>query len=151
MDPSKFWYPWCPCFGGPPTRDGAFDVLLRGSQRLITDLERADKWGQWMIYGGLAMFGLACLWTVYKRILRGPLGLVFWASTKALGLTLAFVRLREVAVVDKTEVNVDQLAEMGFQEDVTTEPLWSAGFEDDSLETVTVTMEIDETPEVVNA
>jgi hypothetical protein len=83
--------------------------------------------------------------------LRGPLGLVFWASTKALGLTLAFVRLREVAVVDKTEVNVDQLAEMGFQEDVTTEPLWSAGFEDDSLETVTVTMEIDETPEVVNA
>jgi Sec20 len=130
---------------------GAFDVLLRGSQRLITDLERADKWDRWMIYGGLAMFGLACLWIVYKRILRGPLGLVFWVSTKALGLTSALARPLEVAVVNKAEVNVGPLTETGFKEDITTELLWSEGVENDSLETVTVTMEIDETPEVVHA
>jgi protein transport protein SEC20 len=129
---------------------GAFDVLLRGSRRLIIELERADKWDRWMIYGGLAIFGLACLWIVYKRILRGPLGLVFWASTKALGLGSAFARPREVAVVGKTQVKVDRLTETGFKEDIRTEPLWSEGFEDDGLETVTVTMDIDETPEVAN-
>src|SRR5208282_2747118 len=37
-----------------------FDMLLRGSKRLIVELERADKWDRWMIYGGLAMFGLTC-------------------------------------------------------------------------------------------
>lgn len=63
----------------------AFDVLLRGSKRLIIELEQADKWDRWMIYGGLAVFGLTCLWIVYKRILRGPLGLVIWATGKAFG------------------------------------------------------------------
>ena len=63
-----------------------FDVLLRGSKRLIIELEGADKWDRWMIYGGLAMFGLTCLWIVYKRILRGPLGLVMWVAGKALAL-----------------------------------------------------------------
>ena len=62
-----------------------FDVLLRGSKRLIVELERADKWDRWLIYGGLAIFGLTCLWIVYKRILRGPLRFVFWAAGKALG------------------------------------------------------------------
>jgi Sec20 len=63
----------------------AFDVLLRGSKRLIIELEQADKWDRWMIYGGLAIFGLTCLWIVYKRILRGPLGLMMWATGKVFG------------------------------------------------------------------
>ena len=63
----------------------AFDVLLRGSRRLILELERADKWDRWMIYAGLCMFGLTCLWIIYKRLLRGPLGLIFWTFEKALG------------------------------------------------------------------
>ena len=99
------------------------------------------------------MFGLTCLWIVYKRILRGPLGLMFWASTKALGLTSGFAKRGQanVAVVDDVEVKTKELTETGFQEAMTTEPLWSEGFEDDTIETVTVTVEIDEeTPEVAN-
>jgi Sec20 len=128
----------------------AVNVLLRGSRRLITELERADKWDRWMIYVGLAIFGLACLWIVYKRVLRCPLGLVFWASTKALGLSSAFARPWEVVVVGNAKVNVNRLTETGFQEDITTKPLWSEGFEDDTLESMTVTMEIDGTPEIAN-
>jgi hypothetical protein len=49
------------------------------------ELERADKWDRWSIYGGLAVFGLVCLWIVYKRILRGPVGLIIWGFGKAFG------------------------------------------------------------------
>jgi protein transport protein SEC20 len=62
----------------------AFDVLLHGSKRLINELERADYWDRWLIYIGLAIFGLTCLWIIYKRILRRPLGLIIWAVHKAI-------------------------------------------------------------------
>ena len=75
-----------------------FDVLLRGSKRLIIELEGADKWDRWMIYGGLAMFGLTCLWIVYKRILRGPLGLVMWVVGKALGSGAVTSKAKESVV-----------------------------------------------------
>jgi protein transport protein SEC20 len=61
----------------------AFDVLLKGSKRLITELERADYWDRWLIYISLTIFGLTCLWITYKRILRGPLGLMIWVGRKA--------------------------------------------------------------------
>jgi hypothetical protein len=38
-----------------------------------------------MIYAGLAVFGLTCLWITWKRLLRGPVGLVIWGVGKALG------------------------------------------------------------------
>jgi protein transport protein SEC20 len=59
-----------------------FDVLLKGSKRLIIELERADYWDRWLIYIGLTIFGLTCLWITYKRILRGPLGLMIWVGRK---------------------------------------------------------------------
>jgi hypothetical protein len=50
--------------------------------------------------------------------------------------------------ISKAEVKVEKLTETGFQED---EPLWSDGFGDDSLETATVAVQVDEeTAEVVN-
>jgi len=66
-------------------RYSAFDVLLNGSKRLIIELERADKWDRWMIYAGLAVFGLVCMWILYKRLLRGPLGLILWGARKIVG------------------------------------------------------------------
>jgi hypothetical protein len=53
-------------------------------------------------------------------------------------------------VVGNAKVNVKRLTETGFLEDITTEPLWSEGLEDDTLESMTVTMEIDGTPEIAN-
>ena len=106
-------------------RYGAFDVLLRGSKKLIIELERADKWDRWMIYGGLAMFGLTCLWIVYRRLLRGPLGLLFWVVTKAVGAGTVVSRKGEARVVgsaERGEVKVGKLVDTGFQ-DSTTEVL----------------------------
>lgn len=64
---------------------GTFDVLLRGSKRLIVELELADKWDRWSIYGALAVFGLVCLWIVYKRIFRFPVGMIIWGVRKCFG------------------------------------------------------------------
>ena len=64
---------------------GAFDVLLRGSKRLIVELESANKWDRWSIYCGLAIFLLVCLWILYKRILSGPVGLIIWGFGRAFG------------------------------------------------------------------
>jgi hypothetical protein len=38
-----------------------------------------------MIYAGLAMFGLTCLWIAYKRLFRGPLGFILWTAAKLMG------------------------------------------------------------------
>ena len=38
-----------------------------------------------MIYAGLAVFGLVCMWILYKRLLRGPLGLILWGARKIVG------------------------------------------------------------------
>ena len=92
---------------------------------MIIELERADKWDRWMIYGGLAMFGLTCLWIVYKRLLRGPLGLVLWVATKAVGAGAVVSRkgpARVVGSAEKGEVKVGKLVDTGFQ-DNTIEPL----------------------------
>ena len=64
----------------------AFDVLLTGSRKLIRELESADKWDRWMIYGGLGVVALTCVWIVYKRVLRGPLGLVVWGVVRLWGV-----------------------------------------------------------------
>lgn len=131
-----------------------FDVLLRGSKRLIIELERADKWDRWMIYGGLAVFGLTCLWIVYKRILRGPLGLVIWGVGKVLGSGTAVSSVGKVATSNigknfvsagKSEVKMkSDLKETGFEAPDKSEALWSEGFEETFTEVVTVTIEVDE-------
>jgi hypothetical protein len=109
----------------------AFDGLLRGSKRLIIELESADKWDRWMIYGGLAMFGLTCLWIVYKRIVRGPLGLVMWVAGKALGSGSVSSRSKEnAASIPKSEVKTDKLMQTGFDASDKEEALWSEGFDD---------------------
>lgn len=137
---------------------GAFDVLLRGSKRLIVELERADKWDRWSIYGGLAVFGLTCLWIVYKRILRGPLGLIIWGIGKAVGQGAVVTTVSNSAVKSKlsnvmgTEKGsvkmTGKVMEARF-EMPTEEALWNEDFVDDvvtEIDTVTVTVEVaDET------
>ena len=39
-----------------------------------------------MIYGGLGLFASVCSWILYKRLLRGPLGLLFWVFWKTVGM-----------------------------------------------------------------
>lgn len=128
---------------------GAFDVLLRGSKRLINELEQADKWDRWMIYGGLAIFGLTCLWIIYKRILRGPLGLIIWAGEKVLGFGPAVSSIGHVLSSDMTTpvitpiyTNVemkDSLVDSDFTGFYTDEPGWTEA-EDIVTEVVTVTI-----------
>jgi len=141
-----------------------FGTVLAGSKRLIGELERADKWDRWSIYGGLAVFGATCSWIAYKRLLRGPLGLIIWMFTKmmsvgkggstAVGSGLSSVKMSEVPTIGG--ISVDTRVEMGMTGDVVTEtvfvapmesgePLWSEGIEpDDVVEYVTVTVEVDD-------
>jgi Sec20 len=116
----------------------AFDVLLTGSRKLIRELESADKWDRWMIYGGLGVFALTCAWIVYKRVLRGPLGLVVWGVGKALGSGRSeMAGAREVEGVQvkgvKVTVEIPELKETGFGEGKEHEILWREGMLPDEV------------------
>jgi len=125
---------------------GAFDVLLRGSKKLIVELEQADKWDRWMIYGGLLVFGMTCLWIIYKRILRGPLGLVIWGAGKIFGSSgaVSSVAAWSSATAAKVEATTSAIVETRF--DGVGGVLWSEALKpegDPVTEYVTVTVEVD--------
>jgi hypothetical protein len=123
---------------------------------LIVELERADKWDRWSIYGGLAVFGLVCLWIVYKRILRGPVGLIIWGFGKAFGQGAAVTSVsRGLVKSTVSSVTGTGMGRVDMKEDAMEtgfeipkeEALWSEGFEDDvvtEIDTVTVTVEVTE-------
>ena len=107
-----------------------------------------------MIYGGLAMFGLTCLWIIYKRILRGPLGLIIWVAIKVFGTGASVSSIGKVMSTNnagkpiiapsptKIVETKDSLIDTGFEALQTDEALWSEGFEPDVVtEIVTVTIE----------
>lgn len=129
---------------------GAFDVLLRGSKKLIVELEQADKWDRWMIYGGLLVFGMTCLWIIYKRILRGPLGLVIWGAGKIFGSSgaVSSVAAWSSATAAKVEATTSAIVETRFDgSEGVGGVLWSEGLKpegDPVTEYVTVTVEVDE-------
>ena len=132
-------------------RYSAFDVLLRGSKRLILELERADKWDRYMIYGGLAIFGLTCLWIVYKRILRGPLGLIIWGVSKMVGSGHAMSVSRgpigktttRISAQNMPVVNTPVMEEIAFEKRM--ESLWSEGVDPEKtvLEEVILTESVE--------
>jgi protein transport protein SEC20 len=70
---------------GLETHYSGFDVLLGGSRRLIRELERADKMDRWLIFAGLAVFLAVCGWILWKRLVRGPVGMVVWGVSKLVG------------------------------------------------------------------
>jgi Sec20 len=137
-------------------RYGAFDVLIRGSKRLIIELEQADKWDRWRIYAGMAVFGLTCLWIIYKRILRGPLGILIWIGGKAFksGGSVSVVISAAYSTSQKNVISAtraesevmmtDHIMTAEFDLPDETEPLWSEELYDDALkDQEEATVEID--------
>ena len=135
-------------------------MLLRGSKRLIVELESADYWDRWLIYGGLFVFGVTCVWIVYKRILRGPVGLVIWGMGKAFGSGAAVSNGGRISsAVGKSPVSVPTVATVKVTNHATMESasdavegthgaLWSEGVEPEAdvvAEHVPVTDSMDHT------
>jgi hypothetical protein len=112
-----------------------------------------------MIYGGLLVFGMMCLWIVYKRIIRGPLGLVLWAAGKAVGSRKTASSVVGKGVLSSTtpakvEVTTTASVETSYERvEGDDKPLWSEGFdlEDVITEYVTVTVDVDEETAVPEA
>jgi len=103
-----------------------------------------------MIYGGLAIFGLTCLWITYKRILRGPLGLILWSLGKLVGSgkavsTTQFASERQLMHTQTAStVKTSALVETSFQ-DEHVEGLWTEVVEPGDIVTEIVTVEVGET------
>jgi hypothetical protein len=93
-----------------------------------------------MIYGGLGVFGFTCFWIVYKRVLRGPVGLVIWGVGKALGSGRATGGREVGGGQTSVTVEVPTLKETGFVEGKEDEVLWREGILPEEGETETVTV-----------
>lgn len=65
----------------------AVDVLLNGSKRLVKVLDEADKWDRRLMLASLGFLAFAFAYVIYRRILHGPMKLLFWVLLRLIGLS----------------------------------------------------------------
>ncbi|KAI3402469.2 SEC20 [Candida oxycetoniae] len=59
-----------------------FGDLLNKSRGIIKFIEKQDKADRQRIYLSMGFFLLCCCWVIYRRVLRRPIGLLFWSLFK---------------------------------------------------------------------
>ena len=89
-------------------KHSGFDVLLRASKKLIVELDQADKWDRWRIYAGLAIFAFVCLWIIYRRVLRGPVGIGIWVLQSAWKMGRSLGGVESPASIGAPTVSMDE-------------------------------------------
>jgi len=94
-----------------------------------------------MIYGGLGLFASVCSWILYKRLLRGPLAILFWVFWKTVGLvplgkgvSNVVHSTKEVVIPNvPEEVQTQLLSESNYDVPDESTEIWTDGINHDGV------------------
>ncbi|KAK9471453.1 Sec20-domain-containing protein [Dipodascopsis tothii] len=62
---------------------GVFDTTVLASRKIIDVLSRADKQDRIMMIASLSFLVTVVAWILWKRVFRGPVGLIVWGLVKS--------------------------------------------------------------------